>query len=234
MKVVIVEDEKLFLNAIAEALLSRSIDVAARAGNLKEAMQAVDESAPDAVLLDIRLSSEKTDEGLRVAEELRRTYPDVALLVLSAHAEVTYAERLLHLEERSRSIGYLLKDRVGNVGELVAALNRVTSGEVVIDPSIIDRLMKRRRLPDPLDALSPQERRVLALVAEGRSNKNIAQLLNVKITTVEKKLADITARLGLSASNGLDRRDANVRVLATLTFLRGGRVAPAYKPGADR
>jgi DNA-binding NarL/FixJ family response regulator len=158
----------------------------------------------------------------------------VGLLVLSAHAEVAYAERLLNLEERSRSIGYLLKDRVGNVDELVDALNRVTSGEVVIDPSIIDRLMKRRRWQDPLDALSPHERRVLSLVAEGRSNLGIAQRLGVKISTVEKKLADITAKLGLPASNGLDRRDANVRVLATLTFLRSSGGAPVHRPGAGQ
>jgi DNA-binding NarL/FixJ family response regulator len=233
MRVVIIEDEQLFLNAIAEALLSRSIDVAARAANLEQALQAVNDSAPDAALLDIKLSPANTDEGLRVAEEIRRRYPDVGLLVLSAHAEVAYAERLLNLEERSRSIGYLLKDRVGDVDELVDALNRVTSGEVVIDPSIIDRLMKRQRWQDPLKGLSPHERRVLSLLAEGRSNLSIAQILGVKISTVEKKLADITTKLGLPASNGLDRRDANVRVLATLTFLRSGG-SPAHRPGAGQ
>jgi DNA-binding NarL/FixJ family response regulator len=234
MRVVIVEDEKLFLNAIAEALLSRSIDVVARAANLEEARRAVNDSAPDAALLDIKLSPAGTDEGLRVAEELRRRYPEVGLLVLSAHAEVAYAERLLKLEERSRSIGYLLKDRVGNVDELVDALNRVTKGEVVIDPSIIDRLMTRRRRQDPLEALNPHERRVLSLVAEGRSNLGIAQLLGVKISTVEKKLADINIKLGLPVSNGLDRREANVRVLATLTFLRSSGGAPAHRPGAGQ
>ncbi len=233
MRVVIVEDEQLFLNAIAEALHSRSINVAARATGLEEALQAVNESAPDAVLLDIKLPPTFTDEGLRVAEELRRRYPDVGLLVLSAHAEVAYAERLLNLEDRSRSVGYLLKDRVGNVDELVDALNRVTAGEVVIDPSIIDRLMARRRRHDPLDALSPHERRVLSLVAEGRSNLNIAQHLGVKISTVEKHLSEITAKLGLLAISGRDRRDANVRVLATLEFLRssGGSLPPRQYAG---
>jgi DNA-binding NarL/FixJ family response regulator len=220
MRVVVVEDEHLFLDAIAAALQSRAIDVAARATNLDEALHAVNDNAPDTVLLDIKLPPTRTDEGLRLAEEIRRRYPDVGLLVLSAHAEVAYAERLLNMEEQSRSVGYLLKDRVGNVDELVDALTRVTAGEVVIDPSIIDRLMTRRRRQDPLDALSPHERRVLSLVAEGRSNLNIAQHLGIKISTVEKHLSEITSKLGLLAFSGRDRRDANVRVLATLEFLR--------------
>jgi DNA-binding NarL/FixJ family response regulator len=225
MRVVIVEDERLFLDAVAEAMLSRSINVAARAATLEEALRAVNESAPDAVLLDIRLPPAHTDEGLRIAEELRRRYPDVGLLVLSGVAEVAYVERLLNLEEHSRSVGYLLKDRVGDVDELAAALNRVAAGEVVIDSSIIDRLMARRRRQDPLDALSPHERRVLSLVAEGRSNLGIAQHIGVKISTVEKHLSAITSKLGLLAINGRDRRDVNVRVLATLEFLRSSGAA---------
>lgn len=228
MRVVFVEDERLFLNAVAEAMLSRSIEVAARATSLDEALRAVNESAPDAALLDIRLPPDYTDEGLRIAEELRRRYPDVGLLILSGVAEVAYVERLLNLEEHSRSVGYLLKDRVGDVDELAGALNRVAAGEVVIDSSIIDRLMARRRRQDPLDALSPHERRVLSLVAEGRSNLSIAQYLNVKISTVEKHLSAITSKLDLLAINGRDRRDVNVRVLATLEFLRSsGTAVPA-------
>jgi DNA-binding NarL/FixJ family response regulator len=228
MRVVFVEDERLFLNAVAEAMLSRSIEVAARATSLEEALRAVNESAPDAALIDIRLPPDYTDEGLRIAEELRRRYPDVGLLILSGVAEVAYVERLLNLEEHSHSVGYLLKDRVGDVDELAAALNRVAAGEVVIDSTIIDRLMARRRRQDPLDALSPHERRVLSLVAEGRSNLSIAQYLNVKISTVEKHLSAITSKLGLLAINGRDRRDVNVRVLATLEFLRSsGTAGPA-------
>jgi DNA-binding NarL/FixJ family response regulator len=220
MRVVIVEDERLFLDAVAEALLSRSIDVAARAANLDEAVRAVNVSAPDAALLDIRLPPGYTDEGLRIAEELRRRYPDVGLLILSGVVEVAYVERLLNMEEHSRSVGYLLKERVGDVDELVEALHRVAAGEVVIDSYVIDRLMARRRRQDPLDALSPHERRVLSLVAEGRSNLGIAQHLDVKISTVEKHLSAITGKLGLLAINGRDRQDVNVRVLATLEFLR--------------
>jgi DNA-binding NarL/FixJ family response regulator len=228
MRVVFVEDERLFLNAVAEAMLNRSIEVAARATNLEEALRAVNENAPDAALIDIRLPPDYTDEGLHIAEELRRRYPDVGLLILSGIAEVAYVERLLNLEEHSRSVGYLLKDRVGDVDELATALDRVVAGEVVIDSTIIDRLMARRRRQDPLDALSPHERRVLSLVAEGRSNLSIAQYLGVKISTVEKHLSAITSKLGLLAINGRDRRDVNVRVLATLEFLRSsGTAGPA-------
>jgi DNA-binding NarL/FixJ family response regulator len=220
MRVVIVEDERLFLDAVAEALLSRSIEVAARVASLDAAVRAVNESAPDAVLLDIRLPPGYTDEGLRIAEELRRRYPDVGLLILSGVVEVAYVERLLNMEEHSRSVGYLLKDRVGDVDELVEALCRVAAGGVVIDSYVIDRLMARQRRQDPLDALSPHERRVLSLVAEGRSNLGIAQHLGVKLSTVEKHLSAITSKLGLLAIDGRDRRDVNVRVLATLEFLR--------------
>lgn len=214
-------------------MLSRSIEVAARATSLEEALRAVNESAPDAALIDIRLPPDYTDEGLRIAEELRRRYPDVGLLILSGIAEVAYVERLLNLEEHSRSVGYLLKDRVGDVDELAAALNRVAAGEVVIDSTIIDRLMARRRRQDPLDALTPHERRVLSLVAEGRSNLSIAQYLNVKISTVEKHLSAITSKLGLLAINGRDRRDVNVRVLATLEFLRSSGPARTRRPNHD-
>lgn len=238
MRVVIVEDQRLFLDALADALLSRSIEVTARATTLDEALRAVDETAPDAALLDIKLHPTLTDEGLRVAEEVRKRYPDVGLLVLSAYAEVAYAERLLGIEEHTRSVGYLLKERVGNVDELVESLHRVVAGEVVIDPYLIDRLMARRRRQDPLDALSPHERRILALVAEGRSNLGIAQHLGCQISTVEKHLAAITSKLGLLAIDGRQRREVNVRVLATLAFLRSGgpltqpsRPAPVRPPG---
>jgi DNA-binding NarL/FixJ family response regulator len=226
MKVIIVEDQRLFLNALADALDSRSIAVAARATTLEQALHAVDNTAPDAVLLDIRLPPTHTDEGLRVAEEIRNRYPDVGLLILSLYAEVSYAERLLNIEEHSRAIGYLLKERVGNVDELIESLKRVAAGEVVIDPYIIDRLMARQRRQDPLDALSPHERRVLSLVAEGRSNLSIAQHLNSQISTVEKHLSAITHKLGLTALGGRNRRDVNVRVLATLEFLRSAPSAP--------
>lgn len=170
---------------------------------------------PDVALLDIRLPPDFTDEGLRLAETLRQRFPAVGLLILSSYAEVAYAERLLNLGE---GVGYLLKERVGNVREVVDAITRVAAGGVVIDPYVVRRLMERRRITDPLAVLTAHERRVLALVAEGRSNQAIATATGAALTTVEKHIPVIVTKLGLAA--GLDRRSVNVRVLATLEYLR--------------
>lgn len=220
MKVVIVEDERLLLDVLADALTGRRIDVVGRARDMTEALQAVDDHAPDVAILDIRLPPTGTDEGLQIAELLRARYPDVGLLVLSNYAEVAHAERLLNIEEHSRAVGYLLKERVGNLTELIEALHRVAAGEVVVDSYLIDRLMARRRVDDPLGRLTPHERRVLAMVAEGHSNLGIAQQLGCQISTVEKHLSVITAKLGLPSTTDRTRRSVNVRVLATLAFLR--------------
>jgi len=220
MRVVIVEDQHLFLDALATALDGPDTEIVGRARTVEEALAVVDETAPHIALLDIRLPPDHTDEGLRVAEQLRDRYPQVGLLVLSSYAEIAYAERLLGIEEDARAVGYLLKERVGNLTELTDAIKRVAAGEVVIDPPIITRLMSRRRHRDPLAALTAYERRILALVAEGRSNLAIAQETGCRISTVEKNLSTITAKLGLIQSAGAERRSANVRVLATLEFLR--------------
>ncbi|MCK9895740.1 response regulator transcription factor [Frankia sp. AgB32] len=226
MKVIIVEDERLYLDALAETLHSRSIEVAGRASTFDDALRVVNESACDVALLDVRLSKQEADGGLRIAAELRRLYPDVGLLVLSGFDEVAYVERLMNLEGGQGSVGYLLKERVGDVDELAGALARVAAGEVVIDPYLIRRLMARPRRRDPLDALSPYETRVLSLVAEGRSNLRIAQELDIKISTVEKHLSAITSKLGLRPTDGLERRSVNVRVLAAMKFLRRGSAGP--------
>jgi DNA-binding NarL/FixJ family response regulator len=194
--------------------------VVGRARDGAGALQEVDAGAPDVTLLDIRLPPDYTDEGIRTAEAIRARYPDVGLLVLSSFAELSFAERLLNLDDSSRAVGYLLKDRVGNLTQLVDAMTRVAAGEVVIDSSIIDRLMLRRRHGDPLGGLTAQERRILALVAEGRSNLGIAQQLGCRISTVEKHLTVITDKLGLPAVGDEGRPGVNVRVLAALTFLR--------------
>jgi DNA-binding NarL/FixJ family response regulator len=220
MRVVIVEDHGWLREALAEALPGRGVEVVGTAGDAGAALDVVDRVAPDVAILDIRLPPTYTDEGLRVAEILRDRYPEVGLLILSTHADAAFAERLLNLHEDARAVGYLLKERVGDLGEVVAALGRIAAGEVVVDPLIITRLMSRRRARDPLEALTPYERRVLALVAEGRSNLGIAQELGVQISTVEKHLTNITSKLGLPGAEGQDRRKLNVRVLAALTFLR--------------
>jgi len=232
VRVVIVEDERLLLNILADALTGRHVEVVGRARDQAEALQAINDHAPDVAILDIRLPPGQTDEGLQIAELLRRRYPDVGLLVLSHYAEVAYAERLLNIEENSHVIGYLLKERVGNLTELIDALQRVTAGEVVIDPYVIDRLMARRRAGDPLAKLTAHERRILALVAEGYSNLGIAQQLNCQISTVEKHLSVITDKLRLPSASDRSRRGVNVRVLAALAFLRSGHT-PSL-PGETR
>jgi DNA-binding NarL/FixJ family response regulator len=217
MRIVIVEDEALLLDLLTDALRGRGIDVAGRARTREEALPLVDDTAPDLALLDIRLTKTKDTDGLQVAELVRERYPDVGLLMLSDYVEAAYAERLLSMEEVPRAIGYLGKERLGDLDELVEAFTRIIRGEVVIDPYIISKLMSRRRVADPLDELTPHERRILALMAEGRSNRGIAHELNTKISTVEKQLYTITRKLGLPESRG---SLYNPRVLATLTFLR--------------
>lgn len=218
MRVVIVEDQKLFLDALATALQAHRVEVAGRATDVASALAEVTRHQPDVALLDIHLPPGLTDEGLRLAETLRGKFPRVGLLILSANAEVAYAERVLNIEDDARGVGYLLKERVGDVSELIDAITRVAGGGVVIDPQVVRRLMSRRRLTDPLAVLTAHERRVLALVAEGRSNQAIATETGAQVSTVEKHLSVIVGKLGLKA--GVDRRSVNVRVLAALEYLR--------------
>lgn len=222
MRIVVVEDQGLFLDLLTTTLQGRGIDVMAQVPDRAEALRVIDEHAPDLALLDIRLTPAGDTDGLDVAEVVRERYPDVGLLMLSDYLEAAYAERLLGMEDVPRAIGYLGKERLGNLDELVDAFHRITRGEVVIDPYIISKLMSRRRVADPLENLTPHERRILALVAEGRSNRGIAQELSTKISTVEKQLSIITGKLQLPETSGLQRRGSlyNQRVLAALTFLR--------------
>jgi len=217
MRAVVVEDEGLLLDVMVEALTGRGVDVVGRARDPDSAADVVAVTEPDIAILDIRLPPTFTDEGIQLAAHLRRRCPDVALLVLSSHAEVSYAERLLALDG---SLGYVLKERVGDLRQLLDLMARLVAGEVVIDPSIVDGLMTRRRLGDPLAVLTAHERRILGLVAEGRSNLGIAQQLGTRISTVEKHLSVITDKLGLPAAGDTTRPGVNVRVLAALTFLK--------------
>jgi DNA-binding NarL/FixJ family response regulator len=217
MRAVVVEDEGLLLDVMVEALTGRGVEVVGQASDPGAAAAVVAATAPDIAILDIRLPPTFTDEGIQLAVLLRRRCPDVALLVLSSHAEVSYAERLLALDG---SLGYLLKERVGDLGQLLDVMARLVAGEVVIDPSIVGGLMTRRRADDRLAALTAHERRILGLVAEGRSNLGIAQQLGTRISTVEKHLSVITDKLGLPAAGDTTRPGVNVRVLAALTFLK--------------
>jgi DNA-binding NarL/FixJ family response regulator len=227
MRIGIVEDHLLLQDILAEGLRGRGMLVTGAAADVESATHLVDADPPDVLLLDIRLPPDHRDEGLRLAELVRARHPNVGLLVLSSQGEVSFAQRLLSMPGESRALGYLLKDRVGNLDELIDALHRVGKGEVVIDRQLIRALMSGPRQKDPLDLLSPHERRVLALVAEGRSNLGIAEHMACQVGTVEKHLAVITSKLGLGSLGEVARRGVNVRVLATLTFLRStGDLAP--------
>lgn len=221
MRIALVEDQPLLRDVLAEALTARGLHVVGTAGSADEALRLSGQQSPQVLLLDIRLPPTYLDEGLRVAEEVRRRHPGIGLLVLSSHAEIAFAQRLLSMEADTRSVGYLLKDRVGEVAELVVAIHRVAAGEVVIDRQLIQRLMVRPRVDNPLDRLSPHERRILALVAEGRSNLGIAEQMECQVSTVEKHLSTITGKLRLAPPDSRTRRGVNVRVLAALAFLTG-------------
>lgn len=230
MRVGIVEDQPLLQDVLAAGLTGRGVTVVGRARDAAGALHFVAHTPPDVLLLDIRLPPTYSDEGLAIAEAVRSRNPAVGLLVLSSYAEVSFAQRLLSMQDDSRAVGYLLKERVGDLDELVEAIRRIADGEVVIDRQLINRLLSRRRSTDPLERLSPHERRILALVAEGRSNLGIAQQMECRISTVEKHLTAITHKLGLGGIDEPARRGVNVRVLATLAFLRGAANEPASRP----
>jgi DNA-binding NarL/FixJ family response regulator len=211
MRAVVVEDEGLLLDLMVEALTGRGVQVVGRARDPADATAVVAATEPDIVILDIRL------EAIRLASLLRRQCPAVALLVLGSSAEVFCAKRLLGPD--ARALGYLLKERVGDLNQLVDVMSRLVAGEVVIDPTIVDTLTTGRRDGDPLAVLTAHERRILGLVAEGRSNLGIAQQLGTRISTVEKHLSVITDKLGLPSAGDTLRPGVNVRVLAALTFL---------------
>ncbi|GAA4462533.1 response regulator [Phytohabitans houttuyneae] len=220
MRIVIVEDNGLFLDTLSEALQGRGVEVVGQAQDLGGALAAVDRTVPDVVLADIRLPPGYSDEGLQIASAVRQRYPAVGILLLAQDGTPAIAERLLSLEEQSRAVGYLMKERAGRLSYLIEAATRVAAGEVVIDPWLIDQLLSRKRGRDPLDRLTPQERRVLERVAEGRSNLGIAQALNLTVGAVERHLSSITDKLGLPSLTELERPQFNVRVLAVLAFLR--------------
>jgi DNA-binding NarL/FixJ family response regulator len=218
VRVVIAEDSGLLRHLLAEALTGRGCEVIGQVATGDELLCLVETEPPDAVIVDIRMPPGYRDEGLRAAERVRSRHPTVGVLVLSHYAETGYAVRLL--ECSSRAVGYLVKDRVQDPDRLVDALRRVVAGEVVIDPDIIQRVMLRQRVVDPLHRLTSGERQVLALMAEGRSNAAIAGTLNYSVKTVEKRVTAISEKLGLRGIGGGEPNEVNVRVLAVITYLR--------------
>jgi DNA-binding NarL/FixJ family response regulator len=198
---------------IVRLLRDAEIDVVAEAENAEQLLRHVQLARPDAAIVDIRMPPTHTDEGLAAAGRIRDEHPDVGVLVLSQFIEPSYAMRLL--EEHPERVGYLLKERVFDVAILVDALRRITEGETVIDPTIVSRLVGRRRREDPLAGLTEREREVLALVAEGLSNKAIASRLFVTERTVEAHVKQIFLKLHLDANP-----ESHRRVLAVLAALR--------------
>jgi DNA-binding NarL/FixJ family response regulator len=200
---------------IVRLLKDSGIDVVAEAEDANSLLRHVQLTQPDAAIVDIRMPPTHTDEGLVAAQQIRAEHSEVGVLLLSQYVEPSYAMRLL--EEHPERVGYLLKERVFDVAILVDALRRLADGETVIDPTIVSRLVGRRRRDDPLEELTEREREVLGLVAEGLSNKAIAGRLFVTERTVEAHVKQIFLKLRLETNPGSHRR-----VLAVLAYLRAG------------
>ncbi|MGW7822465.1 response regulator transcription factor [Streptomyces puniciscabiei] len=217
MRVVIAEDSALLRDGLVQLLGLRGIEVAAAVGDAESLLVAVAEHAPDVAVIDIRLPPTQTDEGVRAALRLRAEHPDTGVLLFSQYVETTYAARML---SDPSGFGYLLKERVVDIGEFVAALKRVAAGGTVLDPEVVAQLFGASRRATALDTLTPREREVLALMAEGRTNQSIARAFTVSERAVEKHIANIFAKLGLPPSETGHRR-----VLAVLRYLESTRAA---------
>src|SRR5213592_3827579 len=210
-RVVLVDDDVLLREGLAGLLERSGFEVVGQCGNASELIELVREHQPELVIVDIRMPPSHTTEGLEAARVIRDELPETAILVLSAHVEVEHAMDLLGSGVR---IGYLLKSRVTDVDDFLVTLKRIVKGASVVDPALVQELVAARRVNDPLEDLSPREREVLALMAEGRSNAGIARQLWVTEGTVEKHVHSILRKLRLPETEGDHRR-----VLAVLTFL---------------
>jgi DNA-binding NarL/FixJ family response regulator len=213
VRVVLAEDSVLLREGVARILDEAGFEVVGQAGNADELLLKVRSYSPDVAIVDIRMPPTHTDEGLRAAQEIREKHPTCGVLVLSQYVEATYAMELL--AESAEGVGYLLKDRVSDVNEFADAVRRVGEGGSALDPTIVSQLVGRRRRDDPIDQLTPREREVLGLMAEGRSNSGIAEQLVVTNRAVEKHVTSIFSKLRLPAASENHRR-----VLAVLAYLR--------------
>lgn len=213
MRIAVADDSMLTREGIVHLLTGQGHQVVGQADNADDLMSIVDMSRPDVVVVDIRMPPTHTDEGLVVAHRIRASHPGIGVLVLSQYVEPRYAMRLI--EDRPEGVGYLLKDRVFDIAVLIDALRRITEGETVVDPTIVSRLFRRRRIADPLDDLSERATQVLSLVAEGLSNQAIATRLHITERTVEAHITKAFQQLGLTDDPGSHRR-----VRAVLAYLR--------------
>src|ERR671935_973849 len=213
MRVVLADDSILLREGIARLLEDAGFEVVAQSGTAEDLLRHVGMHKPDVALVDIRMPPTQTDEGLRAAQQIRERWPDTGVLVLSQYVEPAYAMELLG--ENAEGVGYLLKDRVSDIDEFAAAVRRVGEGGSALDPAVVSQLVGRRRRDDPLEDLTPREREVLELMAEGRSNQAIAERMVITLRAVEKHVTSIFSKLRLSATDQDHRR-----VLAVLTFLK--------------
>jgi DNA-binding NarL/FixJ family response regulator len=214
LRIVIADDAVLLREGLIRLLAENGHEVVAAVGDGPALVEAVAAHHPDVSIVDVRMPPSHTDEGLRAAVQARAMVPGAPVLVLSQYVEVSYADDLL--ADRAGAVGYLLKERVAQIADFLDTLRRVASGGTVLDPDVVAQLLVRRRREDPLRNLTPREREVLALMAEGHSNGAIARALMVTEGAVEKHVTSIFAKLGLPPDEEQHRR-----VMAVLTFLRG-------------
>jgi len=213
MRVVIAEDSVLLRAGLVRLLEEAGFEVVGEASDADDLLRKVRAHRPDLAVTDIRMPPTQTDEGLRAAQQIRAEMPEIGVMVLSQHLDEGYALELL--QNSAEGIGYLLKDRVADIDAFVDALRRVGARGSVLDPEVVSQLLGRRRTHDPLDRLTPRERQVLALMAEGRSNSAVARELVVTERAVEKHVTSIFSKLGLTAAE-----DGHRRVLAVLQYLK--------------
>jgi DNA-binding NarL/FixJ family response regulator len=215
LRLVLADDSMLLREGIARLLTESGFEIVGQAGGAEELVAAVREHRPDVAIIDIRMPPDHTDEGLRAAEAIRAEHgTEVGILVLSQYVETSFALRLV--ADGAGGVGYLLKDRVDDLDDFADAIRRIARGGSVIDPEVVARLVGSRRTRVPLDDLTPREREVLALIAEGRSNQAIGDQLFLAPKTIETHIASIFSKLGL-----LPAPDDHRRVLAVLAHLRG-------------
>jgi DNA-binding NarL/FixJ family response regulator len=214
MRVVLAEDSVLLREGVARLLEEAGFEVAGQAGDGDDLLRKVRAHKPDVAIVDIRMPPTHTDEGLQAARTIRSEHPGVGVLVLSQYVEQQYALDLL--ADSAEGVGYLLKDRVADIEAFADAVRRVASGGSALDPEVVSQMLGRQRREDPLEELTPREREVLGLMAEGRSNAAIASQLVVTERAVEKHVTSIFGKLGLATSP-----DDHRRVLAVLAYLKG-------------